>query len=255
MIPAEKKHFFLKRLHSLTGIAICGFILEHFFTNSASIHALFGNRELARETFNSHVSFLHALPLLLLIEIVALALPFIFHIAYGFYLTATGSSNLKNYPYERNLAYVLQRFSAIIIFLFLFVHVGELRFGWNLLPRPENQKVRYSAMNPVQKYTVIERSYREDRPGSSFQEKKIQHSDYYAHVADYFHHLPKIGWAFYILAIAATAFHFANGIFLAGITWGLWIRRQSQKTAFYLCMGMFFVLGAAGIFSLVGFGL
>lgn len=229
---AEKTHFFLRKLHSLTGLAICGFILEHFFTNSASIHALdiplvaSGSFEKASEVFNSHVAFLHSIPALPVIEIATLLMPFAFHIFYGFYIVSTGKSNLPDYANIRNFCYVAQRISAAVIFAFLIIHVAELRFGCNWISG--ESQVAVSTNDAVD-------------------------HNYYLHVTKYFMNLSVAGWILYIAGIAATAFHFGNGIFLAGITWGLWTRRCAQDMAFKACMLLSAVIGGAGFLTLLGF--
>ncbi|MGE4157882.1 MAG: hypothetical protein AB7F75_02165 [Planctomycetota bacterium] len=246
----EKTHFFLRKLHSLTGIALSGFILEHFFTNSASLHA-FSNVEKAASVFNSHVEFLHSIPGLPLVELALLAVPFLFHILYGFYITfATGRPNLGEYPTERNLAYVLQRISAVVITVFLVVHVLELRMGWNVLPRSAGAEVTRSTNDtPYKIETVVLRS----TEGREATRNTVERHDYYAHVSHYMKNLSTVGVWLYVLGILATAYHFGNGIFLAGITWGLWIRRSTQQKAFVACMGIMVVLAAVGWASLMGF--
>lgn len=254
MISAEKTPFFLKRLHSLTGVALCGFILEHIFTNSAAIHAYFGDGQTASETFNSHVAFLHSIPLLPLVEVALLLVPFAFHTLYGFVLTARGRVNLAEYSHERNFMYVMQRVSAVVITVFLVVHVAELRFGVNVMPRASGLEVVHSTNHTPHRITVIEQKHVEGRPSMVADTgTRVEHHDYWAHVVEYFDNLPRWGVGLYILAMFATAFHFGNGLFLAGITWGVWVGRKAQMIAFVACMGLASVLGVAGVISILGF--
>jgi succinate dehydrogenase / fumarate reductase, cytochrome b subunit len=255
MNVAEKRAFFLKRLHSLTGLALCGFILEHIFTNSASIHALFGDPATAAATFNSHVDFLHSIPALPLLEAGLLAAPFLFHTLFGFILTFRGSVNLANYPYERNFMYVMQRVSAVIIALFLTVHVLELRFGVNVMPRASGFEVTHSTNHTAHRYSETIQRHIVDLPTARPDTGEVvDKADYWSHVEEYFDRLPTWGIWLYITGILATAFHFGNGLFLAGITWGVWVRHKSQGMAFLACMGLAALLGAAGVLSIFGFG-
>lgn len=253
MIPTEKRNFYLKRLHSLTGLALCGFILEHIFTNSAAIKAYFGDTLTASETFNAHVAFLHSIPALPLVEIMFLAAPFLFHTIYGFVLTARGSFNTGDYPYERNFMYLMQRVSAVIITIFLVVHVLELRFGVNMMPRPPEAVVKVSTNDTTHRYSVIIERYQEGVVNEAGTGTRVEHRDYWAHTAEYFRNMPQWGIWLYILGVVSTAFHFGNGLFLAGITWGIWIRRESQTTAFLACMGLACAVGIAGVLSILGF--
>ncbi|MGD8377277.1 MAG: succinate dehydrogenase, partial [Acidobacteriota bacterium] len=67
-MDAERRHFILRRLHSLTGIVPVGaFLLEHFYTNA---YAIKGER-----LFTEKVVELNQLPYLYVIEIGLIGLP------------------------------------------------------------------------------------------------------------------------------------------------------------------------------------
>ena len=40
---------------------------------------------------------------------------------------------------------------------------------------------------------------------------------------------------FYLVGVLACVYHFANGVWTAGITWGLWISPKAQQWATYMC--------------------
>ncbi len=114
--------FYLRRLHSLTGVLPIGvFLLEHFFTNS---FAMFGP-----EVYNSKVEFFMGLPYVLLIEITAIWIPILFHGAYGCYIAFTGQANTLRYGYFRNWMYLMQRLTGIAAFAFIFYHVYATRIS------------------------------------------------------------------------------------------------------------------------------
>jgi len=252
---SNKTHFFLRKLHSLTGLAICGFILEHFFTNSASIHALLGNSDKAAETFNTHVHFLHSLPALQAIEIGALLMPFVFHIFYGLYIWFfTGAGNVASFQYARNFCYTAQRISGILIFVFLLVHVIELRFGGEVIPA-DGKEVRVETSTNDTQYTIEKQVKRYKGEEAALEADFVVETehDYYSHVVNYFEKLPTAGLVLYVLGIITTAFHFANGLFLAGITWGLWTRSNAQKMAFNVCMIVGVGVAIVGFLSILGF--
>jgi succinate dehydrogenase / fumarate reductase cytochrome b subunit len=55
---------------------------------------------------------------------------------------------------------------------------------------------------------------------------------------------------FYAVGVLACTFHLANGIWTAGITWGLWLTPQAQKRASFACLGFGVLIGLAGLTAL-----
>src|SRR5262249_43789685 len=63
-------------------------------------------------------------------------------------------------------------------------------------------------------------------------------------------------WAwvvFYALGVVAASFHFGNGLFTFGISWGLLPGARSQRWASRACMIVFVVLALVGLNSLRSF--
>lgn len=121
MIRREYWPFFLRRLHSLSGVFPIGFFLtEHMFTNFLA--------SLGPEVYNRQVEFLRSLPLLVAIEATFIWIPILFHALYGFYVMLSGRSNLSSYPFTTNWLYILQRVTGIVTFAFVLYHVVETRF-------------------------------------------------------------------------------------------------------------------------------
>lgn len=120
-MDADRRHFLLRRAHSLSGVLpLAVFLFNHFFTNAAS---MFGP-----EAFDAAAAALHKIPYLLGVgEVMVAFLPLLFHSIYGFMITSTGSVNLDNWPQPRNFAYVMQRVTGVIIFVFVVYHVWNTR--------------------------------------------------------------------------------------------------------------------------------
>lgn len=120
-LDADRRHFLLRRLHSLSGVLpLAVFLVNHFYTNA---HSMFG-----QAAFDKAAADLHGIPYLLGLGELAMAfIPLAFHSIYGFMITSTGSVNLGNWPERRNLAYVMQRVTGVIIFLFVIYHVWNTR--------------------------------------------------------------------------------------------------------------------------------
>ncbi|GBG56546.1 succinate dehydrogenase cytochrome B558 [Sporomusaceae bacterium FL31] len=115
--------FYIRRLHSLSGIVPIGFfLLEHIFSISTVIAG--------PKAFDDTVAHLAAIPheILVPLEIIAIAIPLLFHGIYGAYIALQAKNNVGSYGYARNRQFWLQRMSAWYTFAFLIWHVGYLRF-------------------------------------------------------------------------------------------------------------------------------
>ncbi len=116
-----RRHFMLRRLHSLTGIVFGGYLVVHLIVNATI--AQFGT------VYQLQVDRIHELPVVWAIEWIAIFLPIIYHTIYGIWITLTGQPNVGNYPYGKNWAYLMQRISAMIIVLFALFHILSLKYG------------------------------------------------------------------------------------------------------------------------------
>lgn len=113
-------HFWLRRLHSLSGVVPIGaFLLEHMFTNSFILQG--------PEVYNAKIEFLRNLPFVAFMEITFIGLPILYHAAYGIHVSLTGRSNLAWYPYPKNFLYTLQRITGILALLYIGYHAYHTR--------------------------------------------------------------------------------------------------------------------------------
>jgi len=114
--------FWLRRLHSLTGIIPVGaFLLEHILISNAT--AIGGPAAYARQ-----VRFLASLPLVPLLEFFGIWLPILFHGGYGLYIWYRGETNVSNYPWTGNWMYTAQRWTGIVAFAYIIWHTWTMRF-------------------------------------------------------------------------------------------------------------------------------
>lgn len=114
--------FYLRRLHSLCGLAVLGFfILEHMTTNSLAIGG--------PAFFNQAMGMVEEIPkpIFYSIEIGMYAIPILFHGLYGIYIALQAKNNPGNYGYVRNWNFALQRWTAWFLVVFIIWHVGYLR--------------------------------------------------------------------------------------------------------------------------------
>lgn len=133
--------FIWRRLHSLAGIWLTGFIIIHLLTNSQA--ALFFGHD--GRGFISSANSLESLPFLPVLEILILGVPIFIHMVWGvkYLLTMQANSFPTNGAtpalpeYGRNRAYTWQRVTAWLLILGILAHVVHMRF----LERPKESQV------------------------------------------------------------------------------------------------------------------
>jgi succinate dehydrogenase/fumarate reductase cytochrome b subunit (b558 family) len=117
---AERRAFYLRRLHSLSGVVPLGaFVVMHLWTNAAALGG--------RDAFDRAVTTIQEMPFLPVIEVFGVLLPLAFHAAYGIVIAARGRANAPAYPFSSNWLYLLQRVSGVVILLFVLGHLWEFR--------------------------------------------------------------------------------------------------------------------------------
>ena len=116
----EARHFWLRRLHSLSGIVPIGaYLAFHLWGNSTALRG--------PEAYNEMVRTLQQTPFAVALEILVIALPIVFHSVYGLFITATASPNVISNRYLRNWMYFSQRVTGVIVFAFLVFHYWTTR--------------------------------------------------------------------------------------------------------------------------------
>lgn len=116
----QRRHFALRRLHSLTGVVPVGvFLVIHLWTNAKALQG--------PTSFGHAVAEINDLPFLAAIEILGIFVPLAFHAAYGVALVFRSKNNVGHYGYARNWLFVLQRVTGVIAFLFLLMHLKDFR--------------------------------------------------------------------------------------------------------------------------------
>ena len=165
--------------------------------------------------YAQQVKFLNSLPLVRVLEWTFIFIPLAFHALYGLWIALRGRVNVNVYPWAGNWMYLTQRITGIIAFAYIVQHVWRQRFSGVSLP---------------------------EHPGAAF--AKVQHE-----LAN--------PWmlAIYILAMIATTYHFAYGIWLFAAKWGITPGDRARKRFGYLCTAFGFALclmGLASIYAFVG---
>ncbi|HEV8609601.1 MAG TPA: succinate dehydrogenase cytochrome b558 subunit [Thermoanaerobaculia bacterium] len=119
-VTGEERHFWLRRLHSLSGIVpIGGYLAFHLYENYQATRGA--------EAYNAMVRQLQQMPLALALEIGVIALPLFFHGVYGLFVTGTARPNVISSRYVRNWMYFFQRVTGVILFAFVIFHLWTTR--------------------------------------------------------------------------------------------------------------------------------
>lgn len=119
---SSRSQFYLRRLHSLTGIFPLGlYVLVHLGINSFAASG--------EEVYDGLAEFLESLPYLILIEIPFIWAPILFHSLYGIYVHTRGDGNAFRYAYPNNWLYTLQRWSGIVALVFIGWHFWQTRLA------------------------------------------------------------------------------------------------------------------------------
>ncbi|HYL92320.1 MAG TPA: succinate dehydrogenase, partial [Alphaproteobacteria bacterium] len=127
----QGRSFFLRRLHSLSGIIPVGaFLIEHFISNAFATNG--------PHAYADQVRFLTSLPFVRVLEWVGIYIPLAYHALYGFYIWFRGQSNVTDYPWQGNFMYAAQRWTGGIAFLYIGWHIYTMRVtGIHLLETPD----------------------------------------------------------------------------------------------------------------------
>ena len=122
--------FFLRRLHSLTGIVPIGlFLIEHFVSNAFATKG--------PGAYTKQVEFLSGVPFVFFLELFGIWIPIGYHALYGFYIWFRGEGNVAEYPWGGNWMYSAQRWTGAVAFFYIVWHTWHLRFsGVHILTYP-----------------------------------------------------------------------------------------------------------------------
>jgi succinate dehydrogenase / fumarate reductase cytochrome b subunit len=169
--------------------------------------------------FNTAVADLQSIPYILFVEIGLIFIPLIYHAVYGLFITWEARPNNLAYPYPRNWFYTIQRVTGVILFFFITFHVLNFRFG--LIPGLNLKSV---ATHSGEAFDIVRNEF-----------------------------LNTWIFAIYIVGITSTIWHFANGIWLFLVDWGITIGERAQRLTGYACIALGVLLLAIGINAAAAF--
>ena len=119
-MSSADRHFWLRRLHSLSGIVpIGGFLAFHLYENYAA--------RKGPDVYNRITHELQTLPFAVVLEVLVIAVPLFFHGIYGLFVTGTAKPNVLSNSFLRNWMYLLQRVTGVVVFAFILFHYWTTR--------------------------------------------------------------------------------------------------------------------------------
>lgn len=213
-----RHEFLIRRLHSLSGLIPVGaYMTVHLLVNASLVNGA--------ASFQNNVNQIHSLGSALpVVEWAFIFLPILFHAVVGVWIIRTGKSNHDNYRYVNNWRYTLQRWTGVIAVFFIFFHVFHLH-GWFhgdwWLSRVA-EPLGMAQFRPYNAASTLAQA------------------------------LGGFVWpVFYLIGVTASVFHFANGVWTMGITWGVWTSPNAQRRASYVCAAGGAFLLTVGLTALV----
>jgi succinate dehydrogenase / fumarate reductase, cytochrome b subunit len=208
----RKNEFLIRRLHSLLGIVPLGLYMVVHLTTNASLNN-------GSETFQKAVYLIHTPGKLLpLVEWGAIFLPLIFHAGIGVWISKTARLNSDKYTFTSNKRYTWQRYTGFMALIYLFFHILHLH-GWAHFEWWQSilHKFGLGQFLPYRASSTLATA------------------------------MQGVLWpAFYLTGMLACVYHLANGLWTAGITWGVWISPAAQNRASKVCVVVGLVLAVIG---------
>lgn len=203
---STQRGFFNRRLHSLLGVIPVGFFLiEHMFTNYTATGGA--------QAFVDQVKWLWNLPFLVVMEILFIILPLMYHGIYGLYIAFRAQNNTSNFGTFRNYMFVVQRVTGVITLIFVTWHV--------LTTRVQVALHHYSAVDLAYMMHDILRN--------------------------------PIYLTLYLIGLLSALFHFSNGMWSFLVSWGITIGPRSQRVSTWVWMIMFVALAYMGVTAVFAF--
>lgn len=208
MLKNLQDNFFLRRLHSLSGMLPIGaFLIFHLLANSTAIFS--------PENYNTVINFLRSLPFVEYIEWLVLYIPIIFHAGYGMVIYTTAKPNHWQYSHLENWRYILQRITGVIALVYIYYHIMQFKLVHDL------------------DYNYIAKS--------------LAGVQYLPGIIEIPYLNPFSVYWFYIISLVAINYHFANGIWGFSITWGITVGKKSQQFMSLVAVVVFATLTYIGV--------
>ncbi len=213
-----RHQFIIYRLFSLAGLIPVGaYMVVHLATNASVINGV--------SAFQENVDRIHSLGKALWIaEWAFIFLPLMFHATVGWLIISGAMPNTGAYPYASNVRYTLQRATGIVAFVFIVFHVIQLHHFFGA-PFKEIGETKFGAQ--------FDPTHAASSAAVALQPLWVK--------------------LLYLVGMLSAIYHFANGLWTQGITWGIWTSAKAQKRASWVSAFVGLLLTAVGMTALFGF--
>jgi len=213
-----RHQFLIYRLFSLAGLIPVGaYMVVHLLTNASVINGI--------SAFQMNVDRIHSLgKALWIVEWTFIFIPLMFHAAVGWLIIAGAMPNTGSYAYASNIRYTLQRATGIIAFVFIVFHVVQLHHFFGA-PFKEIGETKFGAQ--------FDPTHAASSAAVALQPLWVK--------------------ALYLVGMLSAIYHFANGLWTQGITWGIWTSAAAQRRASWVSVIVGLLLTVVGITALAGF--
>ncbi len=168
-------------------------------------------------TYQTQVDNIHALKFwVVILEWAFIFIPILFHGIIGLTILAGAIPNTGSYPYTNNYRYVLQRVTGMIAFAFILTHVLQMHHLGSFIGGG-----RFDAEHATSSAATVLG--------------------------------PVPMQLLYLVGVLSCVFHLSNGLWTAGITWGLWSTPEAQRRASWISLVFGILLGALSVATIVDF--
>ncbi len=224
-----RRHFLIRRLHSLMGLVFGGYIVVHLVVNASGLWP---------RAYQQNVDKIHSLePMLALVELTTIFIPLLIHALYGIYITWAGVKfNTTKYNYGGNVRYSLQRWTAVLLLAFIAFHIATLhKWGFHLVYQVTHMKA-LSGYATMGLFNPENQAYQSTMTGIK----------YYWNYDNAWNPGNIAVMAFYLVGIWSAVFHLANGLWTSAIAWGLTVTAASQRRWGNVCLAIGIIMTIVG---------
>lgn len=275
--------FIWRRLHSLMGLWLVLFLMEHLLVNSQAA-LLLGE---SGKGFVHAVNAIHNFPYLQAIEITLLGVPIFIHLVWGIKYLLTARSNSSKTDgstpslpeYGRNHAYTWQRITSWILVIMLTGHIVKFRF----LEYPDSLEQGITASYFVKLQVddglqSVAGRLKADLYDQKAVEEEIKRSGDKAWIEKLQKNAPRAGQVvavtdnfgtasllvvrdtfkspiyvgLYTIFVLAACFHAFNGLWTFLITWGVVLRMSAQRATVKMAIALMLLVTFLGLAAVWG---
>lgn len=241
--------FVWRRLHSLFGLWLVIFLIEHLFVNSQA--ALFIGDD--GKSFISSANALESWPYLQVFEILLLGLPIFVHMIWGikYLLTAKfnsyGNNGKSPYlpEYSRNHAYTWQRITSWILVIGIIAHVIHMRFVERPLFSEQGYSISVNLDEGLRSLANRLNVKLHIQRGQTIAVAPDFGTAELLMVRETFK--KPIMLVLYTLFVFAACYHAFNGLWSFLIKWGITLSQKSQRWMIKISTGLMILIGFLGL--------